>query len=165
MKVAISRVAKYKIYDLKHLDPITVFLEDLEKRKGKITIECYGKSWSSYWGGMGNRDVRQFFCSCDNGYLVNSLSPGLSQTVTDEEGLTDHAKKHILKLRKDNDIDEEEARELWDEVNYTLGITMNDHKLLHKVFGDEWWYCLPEKPNHEYEYLDRIVSAVKEGLK
>ena len=165
MKVAISRVTKYKIYDIKRLDPITVFLEDFEKRKGKITIECYGKSWSSYWGGMGDRDIRQFFCSCDNGYLINSLSPGLGRTVTDEDALTSHSKKHIIAMRKGDKIDEDEARELWDEVDNTLGLTTDDHRLLQKVFGDEWWYCMPEKPNDDYEYLGRIVDAVREGLK
>ncbi len=52
MKIETSTVTKLTITEVARLDPITVILEDIEPRKGKIIIECYGKSWSSYWGGL-----------------------------------------------------------------------------------------------------------------
>ncbi|BDP17363.1 hypothetical protein [Escherichia coli] len=39
------------------------------------------------------------------------------------------------------------------------------HKLLN-LFGDDPWYAdWPTVPNPKYQYLERIVNAVREGLK
>ena len=52
MKIEASKVTKLLISEVQGLDPITVFLEDYEPGKGKITVSCWGKSWTAYWGGM-----------------------------------------------------------------------------------------------------------------
>lgn len=57
------------IKDYSGLDPVSVFLEDFESGKGKITIECYGKYWSAYWGAMGERTISEFFSSCSDNKL------------------------------------------------------------------------------------------------
>ena len=112
MKIEKSTVEKIKITGAKNLDPVSVFLEDLEPGRGKITIECYGKSWSAYWGAMGKeRTISQFFCDANTEYIVGYLDGQLRSVIyesyEDEEGT----------------------------------------------------------PNHHYEYLCRIVGAVKEALK
>ena len=43
MKINITTVTKIHLTDLDRLDPVGVILEDLEPRKGKLTIDCYGK--------------------------------------------------------------------------------------------------------------------------
>lgn len=58
------------------LDPIRVTLHDIGPGQGRITIESYGKAWSTYWGGMGNRTIKDFFCSCDSEYLTSNLYRG-----------------------------------------------------------------------------------------
>jgi hypothetical protein len=35
---------------------------------------------------------------------------------------------------------------------------------MNQIFGDEWWCEIPQKPNPKYEYLLRILRAVKAGL-
>lgn len=74
------------------LDPVTVITQDHGQGKGKIIIECYGLAWSAYWGGMGNRTVREFFVSCDTEYLHGYLWPGnwprRRNTVGQEKYLT-----------------------------------------------------------------------------
>lgn len=72
MKVQASNVQKMLITEVPGLDPVTVILEDIEPRKGKIIIECYSKSWSAYWGGMGDRNIAEFFCSCNDHYLAKT---------------------------------------------------------------------------------------------
>ena len=90
MNTEISTVKRLKITDLINseykLDPVTVFLEDYEPGKGKITIECYGKSWSAYWGGMSGDDVATFFCRCDQHYLAKNLS-SISSSIPDYSAL------------------------------------------------------------------------------
>lgn len=51
LQVERSTVTKLVITGAQNLDPITVFLEDLAPCKGKITVSCWGKCWTAYWGG------------------------------------------------------------------------------------------------------------------
>ena len=48
MKLETSTVTKLQLTELNNLDPISVILENYEPGKGKIIIECCGKSWSSF---------------------------------------------------------------------------------------------------------------------
>ena len=36
---------------------------------------------------------------------------------------------------------------------------------MYDIFGDEWYDCLPTKPNPNYQYLCRILDVVREALK
>lgn len=69
------------------LDPIRVTLHDVSPGHGRIIIECYGKAWSSYWGGMGDLSIKDFFCSCGSDYLITKLLTG-HVTKREEEYLT-----------------------------------------------------------------------------
>lgn len=163
MKITKSSVVKIKIEEIEGLDSINVFLEDLGPRRGKITIDCYGKAWSAYWGGMGDRTISQFFCSCDEHYLAKNLS-NINSEIDDYENLTIETKKEIIKKRKAHEVDIETAREWFDDAE-TIDHDNIDQGLLQDVFGDEWWYCIPTKSNPDYEYLCRIIKTVKEAIK
>ena len=45
------------------LDPIDIIAEDIRKGAGKITISCFGKSWTNFWGGMGEEGIVAFVCT------------------------------------------------------------------------------------------------------
>ncbi len=62
------------------LDPIRVITQDLGPGQGRIIIECYGQAWSTYWPGMGNLNIRQFFTECDTDYLEMNLHRGANVT-------------------------------------------------------------------------------------
>lgn len=79
-------------------------------------------------------------------------------------------KSEIIKLRRQLEISHEEARVMWDEAegaddvkasccNYLVG-----DKLLNLLGDDPWCAKWPSVPNRHYQYLDRIVSAVRNGL-
>jgi len=74
MKIESVSVEALTIVDAPALDPIRVFLQDIEQGKGRIVIECYGVAWSAFWGAMGQSDLRGFVSSCDPIYLANCLS-------------------------------------------------------------------------------------------
>jgi hypothetical protein len=169
--VDVSTVERVRISKLKNLDPITVFMEDLEPRKGKITIECYGQSWSAYWGGMGENKIKEFFTSCSNEYLIGNLAPQCYSTVIDFDNLDIWFKKGIIYRRWHNHFSKEDARELWNDVELYCD---NDEHFLHttagsdlayKIFGDDFHSELPTIENQDYLYLDRIITAVKKALK
>lgn len=66
----------FEITDAPALDPITCTVQDLGPGQGKLGIECWGSSWSSWWGAMGDRDLLQFVASADCSYLLNCLVRG-----------------------------------------------------------------------------------------
>jgi len=63
----------WKITDAKGLDPIHVFWIDSGPGQGYVTIICYGEAWSAYFGGMGDRTIKEFFAAADTGYMVSKM--------------------------------------------------------------------------------------------
>ena len=62
------------IFDAPALDPITVLLQDFGG-KGRITIECYGKAWTTYFGAYGEGTLPSFVAQCNMSYLLNRFLP------------------------------------------------------------------------------------------
>jgi len=71
------------------LDAIRVVTEDFSEGQGSMTITCYGRAWTAWWGGMGKENVQTFVRTCDTPYLVNCLvrgmTPGLKRFKADDE--------------------------------------------------------------------------------
>jgi hypothetical protein len=138
MKVKGTMVIKYSLTELESLDPVFVTLEDPAPGKGKITIECYGKAWTAYFGAIGDQAIHSFINSCDTGYLANKLSD-ISPRVTD-----------------------------FDAISEKLGFCVDRDSLwassadMSTAYGSDWYMDLPQTPNPDYEYLERIIKVVKE---
>jgi hypothetical protein len=66
-------LSAFVIDEVRALDPITVILVAYGQGKGKIILECYGTTWSTYWGGMGDRDVIGFIDICGSDYISGRL--------------------------------------------------------------------------------------------
>jgi len=164
MKVETSTITKMLLSDLDRLDPVTVLIDNFEPGKGKITIECYGQCWSNYWGGMSGMTVQEFFQDCDLSYLTDKLAPELtSEVLADGPELVTAAKNQVKQLMDDGEIDQLEAVFYLAQIEQSLaadGMKGNEQLLL-ELFGYEGIYNLPQKPNHEYEYLCRILEAIK----
>lgn len=59
---------------LMHLDPVTAFLEDFAPGRGQLTLVCWGRAWTHFWGAMGNEaTVAQFVADASTGYVVGKL--------------------------------------------------------------------------------------------
>lgn len=162
MQIEESTVTKLTIRDVPNLDPVAVIVEDFGPGQGKITITCFGEAWSHYWSHMGeNTTLADFFCKCDEGYIAGKLKTGINSEVEDddEDKLTAALRAQIIQDRRAGEYGTREARELWDDAGYVEWYNRAD--LCYKVFGDEWYYMTPQKPNHEYVYLCRIIKAVQ----
>ena len=171
MQIEANQVTKVKITGVENYDSISVVLDDIAPRQGRIFIEHGGDSWSSYWGGMGSGSIAEFFSSCCNDYLIRNLSTRLRDTVDNCDNLDTWFKEEVIKMRKDKDISADKARDLWDDVETWCENSeewlRSEHgqRMAHTILGEEWWYSIPQKENHEYTYLNGIVTAVKDGLK
>ena len=161
MNIQHGKIDKILITNVPHLDPISVFLEDCGAGRGQVTIECFGKAWSYFWGGIGGKSIGEFFYSCDNHYLRGKFAPELKSTIRDEDGLPNHAKKHILSRRREDSISKETARKLYDLAE---NLCRDNENAMYDIYGDEWWDYEPTVVNPEWEYLGRILDAVKDGV-
>ena len=173
LKVERSTVTKLVIIGAQNLDPITVFLEELAPCKGKITVSCWGKSWTAYWGGIWDGlNIGQFFCELNTSYIIGYFDQAMSSRQFSGEALAKKAQRIVLKERRLFCYDQDEARELFDEAEDLRDSPSIDHlhgahsELMTKLFGDEWWHLTNDatEPNPDYLYLERIILAVQQAL-
>ncbi|WP_262347986.1 hypothetical protein [Raoultella terrigena] len=117
---------------------------------------------------MGGDTVQAFIKRVRNEYLIGYFDPQLESTVDDDndENLI-FVKSKIIKLRRQLEISHEEARAMWDEAENADDVKacccefLVGDKLL-TLFGDDPWYAgWPSVPNPKYQYLDRILNAVR----
>lgn len=158
MKIESIIVKTLRITEIERLDPITLSIDDAN---GKLTVEVYGKSWSASWGSAQRTSVSSFFLSCDNGYLVNCLDRGISSTITDFDEIPNYLKRLVFKGRREYDFDAKEAREMYDSLQ---NVSFENHEQLYHFrlsAISDWQYDLPTMINPDYNYLDRIVTAIK----
>lgn len=195
LQIERSTVTKLVITGAPRLDSITVFLEDFGRRavptdanpnyetaQGKITINCWDKSWSAYWGGMGPRTVAKFVADCGWDYVLNCLDRGISSTAFSGNALHALSKKCIIQRRRQQtgrhdwelgELSKREARQLWGDIDVLRSIERSNEcwhqsPLLTELFGDEWHYPVGDRAveeNHDFKYLRHIVEAVQEALR
>jgi hypothetical protein len=58
-------------------------VDNISDGKGKITIDCFGSSWTYFWGSMGYPTLEEFFLSCDNSYLQGCLNQNIPNLLID----------------------------------------------------------------------------------
>lgn len=181
MKVTKSTIEVLTIQDVPRLDPVRVMIENTAPSQGRITIECYGQAWSAYWGAMGEGcDVSDFVRHAGVDYIVNCLERGIEPTRVTGDSVYAFARQSICQRRRRRgagylefgSLDAKDARALFDSADElrdceTQDAFWNKSQLLTELFGQEWFYYLggrAEEPNPKYEYLQRIVKAVQQGL-
>lgn len=164
-------VLSFIISGVERLDPVRVMIENYEPGRGRITVTCSGKAWTGSWFAMGGDSVQEFIKRVSNGYLIGYFDPGMESTVDDDNDANlAFVKTEIIKLRRDSEITSDEAREMWVEAEDAEDVKVSccDCRIGNKLpglLGDEPWYAKwPAVPNHKYQYLDRIVNAVRVGL-
>ncbi|HEN3282356.1 TPA: hypothetical protein U5D21_004277 [Yersinia enterocolitica] len=171
MKIESIQTVKICLSELECLDPVDIIVDDYELGKGKITIGCAGNAWTASWYAMSNRTVAQFIADCDSDYIIGCLSPQLDPCLdADNEANVVFIKSVIIKLRRDKELSDTEARNAWEAASISGDIkgevcNCSAHSPLQGLLGDDPYYAnWPSIENHHYAYLSRIVSVVKAGL-
>tara|TARA_R100000541_G_C1897352_1_gene83929 strand:- start:3415 stop:4038 length:624 start_codon:yes stop_codon:yes gene_type:complete len=164
MKVTKSLVESILVEDIPRLDPVTILVNNLGEGRAEVTIKCYDKSWTAYWGSMGG-SVEEFFSRVNVGYLVNCFDRGI-RSESDEkdtdamrEVFVKKIRKFILEKRRESYILKEESRNAWDEVdiinmycvapehdhecfNWDVGHCSVDPNIWKPIFGG---YCMDDE--------------------
>lgn len=172
IEVKKNNIISITITGAERLDPIRVMIENYEPGKGRITVTCYGNAWTGAWFAMGGDTVQEFIQRVSNDYLIGYFDRSLESTIEDDNDANiNFVQKEIIKLRRSDEINSAEARDMWGEsigsedvkekcCNYQLG------SCLLSLFGDEPFYAgWPTVPNPKYQYLSRIIDAVRAGIK
>ena len=171
MKVEKSDILAFTISEVERLDPVRVMIENYEPGQGRITVTCYGQAWTGAWFAMGGDTVQEFIKRVSNEYLIGYFDPQLESTVEDDNDANLlFVKSQIIKLRRELEIEADEAREMWDEAENAEDVKTRccDCRIgdrLPGLLGDDPWYAnWPSVPNHKYQYLERIINTVRDGL-
>ncbi|MCF5025133.1 hypothetical protein [Pseudomonas lurida] len=174
LQVERSTVTKLVITGAPNLEPITVFLEDLAPCKGKITVNCWGKSWTAYWGGMWEGlNIGQFFCELNTGYIIGYFDQAMRPRQFSGDALANKVQTTVLNDRRKGELGQDEARELFTEAEDLRESPSIDHLhgahycLMKTLLGDEWWHLTDDatEPNPDYAYLERIIRVVQQALR
>lgn len=132
----------YVITGWDRLDAVTVYVTNYKLGQGKIVIECYDDVWTHYWGAMGDRTLQEFVVGAENDYLLNKLLKETRQTNFDE--INEIANKRGFDICVTNDVE--------------VAMASKD---MAECFGDDWYMDLPRCHTSEYNYVGRILNAVK----
>ena len=137
----ILRTETILLTEIDRLDPISIYIENIDYTSAKVTVTCFGRAWHAYWGGC-DGDAKEFMSGCDVDYIANCM--------------WDHRNNQ-------NPID-------WDKVGEMVGesdICENSwFYYLDKITDSELeLHDLPTKTCDDYLYLKRIVNAVIEWAK
>lgn len=155
---------------------ISVYLENIEKGQGKIIIEHFGKSWSCFWGSLGDTTITEFVSNQNNPYLIDRLAPDIVEIENDYEAFGIEMRKKCIEMRKDQWIDGHTARIIFNVDDWSELVTTNPYEPVIKpnncdLTDSEWeqldlgGFDVPTRESHQYTQLSRIITIVKEALK
>lgn len=146
MKITKQKITKLLLTELQGLDPVKVFIENTAPGQGQITITCYGKAWTFFWGAMGDMTLEEFFCSANVHYIANKLSEE-DPEIVDVDKMREQAARRGIECHRDD--------------------PENDYEFLSEMYGPDmmdWHDSMPKTENHKYRYICRIIEAVKQAL-
>ena len=65
------------------VDQIEVFVRNAEPGRGSLTVTCWGRAWTAWWGAMGGgATVQQFIARVDADYVANCLVRGAMERIS-----------------------------------------------------------------------------------
>lgn len=72
MRIEPKQCEIFTIHDVPRLDAITVILQDFGNNAGQLTVICYGRAWTAFWGSMGGT-LREFLSQVNAGYVTGKM--------------------------------------------------------------------------------------------
>lgn len=146
MKTEKSQTETYLLTDIDRLDPVTAYVANYQNGRGKIVIQCFDSAWTHYWPAMGERSLQEFFISADNAYLLGKFLKETMQTDFDQINDTAHMRGFDFYVTSDVEV-----AEISEQMS--------------ECFGPDWRMDVPRCNSHEYEYVGRILNALKAAFR
>ena len=120
----------------------------------KATTEygCYKYNWSS------SDKYKQNLLRFDKGYILDKFSYDKELTEMDYDNTINNWKKTILEWRRNDDLNEEQARNLYNFIESQIDDSMNEEEIC-RLFYDE---CSDNDIDYPYEDFDITKKYTKE---
>jgi hypothetical protein len=84
-----SRVYRFEVIGL---DPITVYVEQFRPGSGRMTVQCYARAWTGFWGSHGaDATLEDFVADCSDDYIADGLIWGTRGVILRKHEKTDEA--------------------------------------------------------------------------
>jgi len=177
VKVEQKQVTKLAITETEYVHysygAINVYLEDFgliegKYHSGKVIVECDGDSWAKYWFSMGCNLI-EFLSSTSVDYLTGKLLPSDEWYEVNIEDLTKKLKLKLFEQRRNKEIDDYEARQLYEDIESIDCITSGElftstNDTCEKLLGDDWYHDIPTKRSANCNHVENIIKAVKEAI-
>jgi len=185
MNIEKSTIEKLRITEVDGLDPIDVFIDITSTTSGKVTINCYGKSWTAFWPSVGEKGIKSFFKRSDNEYLIGYLDSSITRETVNWDAysatLIERAKSLPSYVLENSDIEVDDVISAIEELDHeivdieysqyhdeftpdhfisdSLKESGLDKKVIDELIADK--INITFKDHHDYVYLSKIVDAVK----
>lgn len=74
------------------LDPITVYVEQFRPGAGRMTVQCYARAWTGFWGSHGaEAPLEHFVADCPADHIAAGLIWGTRGVILRRHEKTDEA--------------------------------------------------------------------------
>jgi hypothetical protein len=183
MKIETSTIEKIRLTEVEKLDPIDVFWEATSPTSGKVTINCYGKSWTSFWPAVGEKGIKAFFKRSSNCYIIGYLDNKVDSTEPDWDAYKALLVQKARDASTKDFIRDSELEDVIFAINSVCDDSLSEKKqndydkldpsslllnegLSEDVINDflDLDIDVPTQVHHQFAYLSRIVDAVKASI-
>lgn len=174
------------------IDQTDIILDDEGDGRGKITISnTYGYNYSTYWGSMGKRGLKEFLLGMNNDYFINRLVSdtgvfcgkksvkNVRRFIREEMSYElpwykfMKAQKELRERLKelescDSDRDFVSAMSNLSGSLYCLELSYDDEKEFNEILGvleTEPWHFIDYKPSNDVIFLERLFPKLQKKLK
>ena len=156
-RYAIPNTSEYEGWAILFLDSAGCF----------TTLSDYG-NWAYRWNMIGQDPAtgfRKFILRCDDSYLLGKIAPDREY---DSEGSLLAVKDAILGLRREKQLDQEEARDEWEYLDAceNLGNEYLFHRW-HELtdIPEAWELHITRHPQQAAAFLQRCMPRLRELIK
>lgn len=111
MNIEKNTVEIYRIRDIENGGWADITI-DASENTGRVSIASSHGSWERYWGSCGC-PFKEFLCHLDICYAASKFG---SDNHFNLKATIKSWKEYVLQVRRDDDINEDEARELYSEI-------------------------------------------------
>lgn len=150
MVIKENRTRSFRLTEVEGFDPITVFMEYRDPNNDVLTVSCNGRAWSAKFDKMG-WSFEDYIRLFSNPLIMAFMDLCGDAEIVDYECITKRVNEH----RSGDEI----------AISGPLDLVTFAEDVRACFGGCDSEWDLPKKENPDYEYLDRVLTKVREAFK
>jgi len=179
MNVEKQQVEKLRITNIEGLDPINVFIDQVDDMSGRLIFSCYNECWMGFWSGREKIEIKDYLKNSRTASIVRRISPQqdseqpdwdayrktLVGLITEDLGLDD-MEETIKTIGMMSDSELQSEYDLSGEGDFSSEQILLDNGVESETLGlmEINAVSVPMMPHVKYEYLCQLVDAIKKAI-